>query len=148
MPSFVKTKKDEELWSKAKDRAKDAGKEDNWAYVTGIFKKMKGDKLARMSREERRMRAKKALSVLMEEGMEDEIKMPSELRRLSADRMREMGRSLMVAGMRAPRQQIVAIAVTLDGLLEQLKLLGEQNPGLNALRRRILLNLRNKTMGA
>lgn len=40
MPAFVKTKEDERLWEKAKARAKEEGQEENWAYTTGIFKKM------------------------------------------------------------------------------------------------------------
>ena len=46
MPGFVKTKEDERLWDKAKGIAEDAGKKENWAYVTGIYKKMKGGKVA------------------------------------------------------------------------------------------------------
>ena len=46
MPAFVKTPHDEELWSKAKASAKQQGKAEDWAYITGIFKKMKGGKVA------------------------------------------------------------------------------------------------------
>lgn len=43
MPAnVVKTKEDERLWNKAKGLADEAGKKDNWAYVMGIFQKMKG----------------------------------------------------------------------------------------------------------
>lgn len=45
MPAFVKTPEDERLWAKAKEQAKAQGEEGNWAYVTGIFKKMKGGKV-------------------------------------------------------------------------------------------------------
>ena len=48
MPAFVKTKRDEELWQKAKARAKEQGHEEDWAYITGIYKKMKGGKVARL----------------------------------------------------------------------------------------------------
>lgn len=34
----------EALWAKAKEEAKKSGKEDNFAYITGIFKKMAGIK--------------------------------------------------------------------------------------------------------
>jgi len=34
----------EALWKKAKEVAKESGKEDNFAYITGIFKKMAGIK--------------------------------------------------------------------------------------------------------
>lgn len=39
----VKTKRDEEKWQKAKDIAKEQGKADNYAYIMGIYKKMKPD---------------------------------------------------------------------------------------------------------
>lgn len=45
MPAFVKTKEDERLWEKAKGLAEDAGKKENWAYITGIYKNMKGGKV-------------------------------------------------------------------------------------------------------
>lgn len=42
MPAnIVKTERDERLWSKAKAQAKEQGREEDWAYVTGIFKRMK-----------------------------------------------------------------------------------------------------------
>jgi len=42
MPSnLVKTERDERLWEKAKDQAKEAGKAEDWAYVNGIFQRMK-----------------------------------------------------------------------------------------------------------
>lgn len=44
--NVVKTPEDERLWEKAKGRAKEEGQEDNWAYVMGIFKRMKGKKAA------------------------------------------------------------------------------------------------------
>lgn len=47
MPAFVKTKKDEHLWAKAKSIAEEAGHKEDWAYVTGIFKKMKGGKVGK-----------------------------------------------------------------------------------------------------
>jgi len=46
MPGFVKTKEDERLWQKAKDLAEEQGHKEDWPYVTGIFKKMKGGKVA------------------------------------------------------------------------------------------------------
>ncbi len=43
MPSgLVKTKRDEELWSKAKSQAAKQGHTEDWAYVNGIYQKMKG----------------------------------------------------------------------------------------------------------
>lgn len=42
MPAFLKTPHDEELWSKAKARAAEEGHHEDWAYVTGIYKRMKG----------------------------------------------------------------------------------------------------------
>ena len=41
--NVVKTKKDEAKWKKATDIAAKAGKEDNYAYIMGIYKKMKPD---------------------------------------------------------------------------------------------------------
>ena len=46
MPGFVKTPEDERLWDKAKDLAKEQGHKEDWAYITGIYKKMKGGKVA------------------------------------------------------------------------------------------------------
>lgn len=288
MPAFVKTEKDEERWSKAKARAKEQGRDGDWGYITGIYKSMKGGKIAgyppeflnrvrsqkfrnpatgndvkfeslppaeqkrvyeywakhqhgfgrgdkgwvqhtekidRLVRNwdrhpklkgmrkklwdwseggdiddedleylrragiakkkgggmtafgkqlkrylaqygrpgtgveehalksarwwdlssEERARMRKAFAPMVVE--DAEAVPPSDVKRVSAERMRELGRSLMVAGMRAPRQQMISIAVTLDGLLEQLKMLGDQNPGLNALRRRILLKMREQVLG-
>jgi len=48
MPGFVKTKEDERLWSKAKGIAEKSGHNEDWAYITGIFKKMKGGKVGGM----------------------------------------------------------------------------------------------------
>ena len=45
MPGFVKTVEDERLWAKAKEQAAKQGKPDNWAYVTAIYKSMKGGKV-------------------------------------------------------------------------------------------------------
>jgi len=45
MPGFVKTPRDEHLWSKAKARAAAEGHTEDWAYITGIFKHMKGGNL-------------------------------------------------------------------------------------------------------
>ena len=44
MPAFVKTKEDERLWAKARGIAEESGHKEDWAYITGIFKKMKGGK--------------------------------------------------------------------------------------------------------
>lgn len=44
MPSnVVKTKRDEYKWEKAKDLAEDAGHDENYAYIMGIYKRMKPD---------------------------------------------------------------------------------------------------------
>lgn len=41
MPTnVVKTKEDERLWQKAKARAKEQGKAENYAYIMGIYKNM------------------------------------------------------------------------------------------------------------
>lgn len=39
--SMVKTKRDEKLWTQAKDRAAAEGHEGDWPYVVGIFQRMK-----------------------------------------------------------------------------------------------------------
>jgi hypothetical protein len=45
MPSnLVKTHRDEELWSKAKARAAEQGHKGDWAYINGIYQRMKGHK--------------------------------------------------------------------------------------------------------
>lgn len=47
MPSnLVKTKRDERLWNEAKDRADEQGRAKDWAYITGIFERMKGERKA------------------------------------------------------------------------------------------------------
>ena len=41
MPTnVVKTPEDERLWQKAKARAKEQGKAENYAYIMGIYKSM------------------------------------------------------------------------------------------------------------
>ena len=138
MPAFVKTKRDEELWAKAKTRAAEEGRPHDWPFVTGIYKNMKGGKAASgtlswtsMSQERKKLKRKSfAQKFLREEG--------------SAGRLRELGRSLAVAGSRPPRAQMVTIAATLDGLLDQLKQLGEESPDLESLRRRVLVGVRRK----
>ena len=70
---------------------------------------------------------------------------PAQVRRMLADRMREMGRGLMIAGSKAPRQQMMEIQETMMGLLNQLEALADQ-PGREALRRRILLQMRPRVM--
>jgi hypothetical protein len=45
MPTnVVKTPEDERLWQKAKARAKEQGKAENYAYIMGIYKQMNSDK--------------------------------------------------------------------------------------------------------
>lgn len=39
----VKTKRDEEKWDKAKEIAKAKGRGEDWAYIMGIYKRMKPD---------------------------------------------------------------------------------------------------------
>lgn len=40
--NVVKTKRDERLWEKAKSQAARQGHADDWEYIMGVFKKMKG----------------------------------------------------------------------------------------------------------
>jgi DNA-binding MarR family transcriptional regulator len=70
---------------------------------------------------------------------------PAQVRRMLGDRMREMGRGLMIAGSKAPRQQMMEIQGAMIGLMDQLEALADQ-PGREALRRRILLQLRPRVM--
>ena len=42
MPAFIKTKAQEELWQQAKRIASKSGQKGNYAYITGIFKRMGG----------------------------------------------------------------------------------------------------------
>lgn len=39
----TKTKRDEEKWDKAKELAQEQGKAENYAYIMGIYKRMKPD---------------------------------------------------------------------------------------------------------
>ena len=41
---LVKTDREEELWSKAKAAAKKQGHTEDWAYINGIYQRMKGHK--------------------------------------------------------------------------------------------------------
>lgn len=41
--SVIKTKRDEEKWNRASQIAKEAGKENNYAYIMGVYKKMNPD---------------------------------------------------------------------------------------------------------
>lgn len=41
MPAFLKTEHDEKLWSEAKAAAARAGRANDWAYVNGIYQRMK-----------------------------------------------------------------------------------------------------------
>lgn len=43
LSTVTKTKRDEEKWEKAKEIAAKAGQKDNYAYIMGIYKKMKPD---------------------------------------------------------------------------------------------------------
>jgi len=43
VPSFLKTKKDEDMWAKAKAFAEESGHKDDWPYITGIWKQMQGE---------------------------------------------------------------------------------------------------------
>jgi len=79
--------------------------------------------------------------------IEEEPPPPAQVKQELANRMREMGRTLMVSGMRAPRQQIIDIGKILNGLIDQLEMLSDQ-PGRAALKRRILLGLRNRVLSS
>ena len=58
MPTnLVKTKRDEHLWEKAKKIAAKEGREEDWAYINGIYQKMRG---------KRKMRKKGSLITSME----------------------------------------------------------------------------------
>lgn len=70
---------------------------------------------------------------------------PAQVRRQLQDRMRDLGRGLMVAGAKSPRMQMMEIQSAMMGLMDQLELLADQ-PGREALRRRILLQLRPRVM--
>lgn len=70
---------------------------------------------------------------------------PAEIKRQLSERMRDLGRTLMISGMRAPRQQMIEIGRALDALIDQLELLADQ-PGRQALKRRILLGLRQRVL--
>lgn len=82
--------------------------------------------------------------VKLEEVQEDPPP-PAETRRQLQERMRDLGRGLMVAGAKSPRMQMMEIQNALGGLLDQLETLADQ-PGREALRRRILLTLRPRVM--
>jgi len=45
MPGFIKTKEDERLWKKAQGIAEKNGLKEDWPYITGIYKKMRGGKV-------------------------------------------------------------------------------------------------------
>lgn len=70
---------------------------------------------------------------------------PAEVRRMLADRMREVGRKIMMSGMKPPRPQMIAVGEAIENLLDQLDTLADQ-PGREALKRRILLHLRPRVL--
>lgn len=72
---------------------------------------------------------------------------PAEVRRMLADKMRNVGRQLIVSGMKPPRPQMLAVGKALEELLDQLDALADQ-PGRKALKRRILLQLRPRILNA
>ena len=50
MPAFIHTQKDEARWERAKEKAEEAGFKENWAYITSIYKRMNGGKVASLRR--------------------------------------------------------------------------------------------------
>jgi len=46
MPNFVKSTEDKRLWKKATVIADKNGHQEDWPYITGVFQKMKGSKMA------------------------------------------------------------------------------------------------------
>jgi len=50
MPAFIKTPAQERLWEKAKGLAEEAGHKEDWPYITGIYKKLHGGKVALQSK--------------------------------------------------------------------------------------------------
>lgn len=42
MPGFIKSPEDEKAWEKAKSLAKEQDKAENWPYITGIWKRIRG----------------------------------------------------------------------------------------------------------
>lgn len=48
MPAFIKTKEEERLWAKAQEVAAKSGHKEDWPYITGIYKKMHGGKVANL----------------------------------------------------------------------------------------------------
>ena len=80
-------------------------------------------------------------------GVEEEPPLPAQVKRELAERMRDIGRVLMVSGMRAPRQQMIEIGKALNALIDQLERLADE-PGRKALKRRIFLGLRNRVLGS
>lgn len=70
---------------------------------------------------------------------------PAEVRRMMTERMRDMGRQLMISGAKQPRQQMIEIGKVMNGLMDQLDALSDQ-PGRKALQRRMLLQLRPRVM--
>jgi len=55
MPAnLVKTERDERLWEKAKRLAARQGHAGDWAYIVGIFKRMRGHRTKKRKRNKRR----------------------------------------------------------------------------------------------
>lgn len=50
MPAFIKTPAQERLWEKAKGLAEEAGHKEDWPYITGIYKKLHGGRVALQSK--------------------------------------------------------------------------------------------------
>lgn len=61
MPANIVKPGQEKYWTQAKARAKEEGHEEDWAYVTAIFKKMVSNKKASVWGEKlERLRARRA----------------------------------------------------------------------------------------
>lgn len=71
---------------------------------------------------------------------------PAEQKKERSERLRQLGRVLMLAGMRAPRQQLFVVAAALGMLMEEMDKIAGDDPGLKALKRRILMGLRNRVI--
>jgi hypothetical protein len=71
---------------------------------------------------------------------------PAVQRRIQSTQLRELGRALMVAAMRAPRQQMIQVGLLVIVLLNEMEKIAGNDPGLRGLKRRLVLEIRRQVL--
>jgi hypothetical protein len=80
--------------------------------------------------------------------LEDSVQNSAQLRRQQAARLRDLGRALMISAMKAPRQQLIQTGLLVLVLLHEMDKIAGRDPGLQALKRRMVLDIRRKVLAS